>query len=399
MMFNPRSKLFVPTLVNMVFNFLMFLYIPLLSIYFKSVGLGEELIGIVFSLFSLFVIFFSPMIGNLSDHAGRKRVIYWGVASQLLAVILYLWPATVASIIIARVFSAIGWSMVFLISLARIEDKIVDGERGSKAGVFLSFAFFGRVLAPLAGTFLAEVFFLRFPFLISAIGYTLLLVWLSLWKSHHKPVVRKKDFNPLSALKLFWKERKLRTMAFVGVAMHTRLPVVTIFLPFLALSFGVGYQEVGILFFAREIMHVFQGYAGRYVDKKGGGSVTLVSVVLSSLFIILVGLTRSFWPLLVMLFLEGVANCFWNVSAWTFMSSIGENKKMEGVVVGSYTAIARIGFFVFSIVSGFLAVRIGISSLFIIVGVISLVAVLACAPVLLDKHDKQNSFLKKLNAN
>ena len=316
---------------------------------------------------------------------GRKRIIYLGILFEFLAIILYLWPATVASAIIGRVLSGMAFSMVVLVTIAKVEDKLKKNERGEKAGIFMSISFFGLMIGSFLGPFLADMFFLRFPFLISGIGMALMLVWLFVWKSHHKPVVKKHFFNPLIPIRKFIAEKKLRAMAFIGMAMHTRVSVTTIFLPLLILSFGAGYKEVGILFFFHMISHVFQGFAGKLVDKKGSRNIVVISVIMSSLFIILAGFTKSYVLLVIVMFFEGLANSFWNISAWTFMSEIGVRKKMEGVVVCSYSSLANIGRFVFALVSGFLAVALGISSLFIIVGVISLVTVLAFSPMLASK--------------
>jgi len=385
MIFKNQKELVVPTIVSILFGFLYYLFFPLLSIYFKSLGVNEELLGIIFAFFPLVIIIFSPVIGALSDHVGRKRIIYIGVLFMFLAVILYLWPATIASIIIARIFSAIGWAMVGLITLAKVEDKLKEEERGEKAGIFFSLSQAGILIGSFVGPFLASLFTLRFPFMMSAIGLALLLIWLFVWKSHHKPVIRKQHFNPLYSIKKFWHEKKLRAMSFIGMAMHARIAVFAIFLPLLVLQMGAGLKEVGIIFGLRGAAHLFQGFAGKIVDKKGSRNIVVGSVIIASVLVIMAGFTRSYIPLLIVLVLESFVSSFWNVSAWTFMSEIGERKKMEGIVVGSYDSLANIGRFVFSIVSGFIAVWLGISSLFIIVGIISLVTVLAFSPMLASK--------------
>ncbi|MBW2991427.1 MFS transporter [Candidatus Woesearchaeota archaeon] len=396
MFVNTKSKIFIPTVVSTIFRFLFYMTLPLLSIYFKEViHMSDQLLGIVSSFFPLVVIVFSPIIGQLSDAVGRKRIIYLGVLAQFLAVFLYLYPATVLSAVIGRILSGFGWMMVVLITLAKVHDKLKGRERGKKSGVFLGISWIGSLLGPLIGSFLAYAFFLRFPFVLSLIGLALLLIWLFVWKSHHKPVVHKQDFNPFYALKKYFAEKKLRAMALIGIAMHTRVAVVEIFLPLIILSLGAGLKEVGILFFLRGFAHLFQGFAGRITDKKGSKNVVILSVIASSVLIIIAGFTKSYIPLLIFMCLEGFALAFWNVSAWTFMSEIGIRKKMEGVVVGSYTSIAKTGHFVFALISGFLVVVFGMTPLLIITGAISLVTVLLVAPMLASKYKILNRDVKR----
>lgn len=385
MLFKTNKELVVPTIVSIIFSFLYFLFFPILSIYFKSLGINDQLLGVIFAFFPLVTILCSPVVGVLSDFVGRKRIIYIGILFMLVTVLLYLWPATIASIIIARIFTAISWSMVGLITLAKIEDKLKENERGEKAGIFFSLTQVGILVGAFLGPFLASMFTLRFPFMMSAIGLALLLVWLFVWKSHHKPVIRKQHFNPMYSIKKFWKEKKLRAMSIIGMAMHTRISVFAIFLPLLVLQMGAGLTEVGIIFGLRGAAHMFQGFAGKIVDKKGSRNIVVGSVIMASVLVMMAGFAKSYIPLLILLVLESFVSSFWNVSAWTFMSEIGERKKMEGMVVGSYDSLANIGRFVFSIASGFIAVWLGISSLFIIAGAISLITVLAFSPMLASK--------------
>jgi len=377
-----NKKIIVPSIISFFFSFLYYFYFPVLSIYFKSVGIRDELLGVVFAFFPLIMILLSPVIGILSDHAGRKRIIYLGVLSHFLAVILYLWPATLTSIIIGRILAGIAWTMVGLITLAKIQDELKQYERGSKAGVFLSIGQAGVLIGTLIGPLLAETFFLRLPFIISATGTAILLVWLVLWKSHHKPVLQRQDFNPLTAIKEFWEDKRLRAMAFIGMAMHTRIAVISIFLPLLVLELGAGYKEVGIIFSLRGAFHLLQGFAGRLVDKKGSRNILVLSVIITAALIMITSLAKTYVLLLILLGLESLIGAFWNVSAWTYMSDIGEKKKMEGVVVGSYNSLARIGHFVFATTSGFIAATTGIKSLFVISGALIIGATLLSTPSL-----------------
>ncbi|MBN1793005.1 MFS transporter [Candidatus Woesearchaeota archaeon] len=380
--FSMRKELVVPTLVSVLFNFMIYLYAPLLPIYFKEAGISDQMLGIVFACFPLMLVLFSPVVGALADHVGRKRIIYAGIVFQAIAAVLYIWMPTVPMIMLARFLAAVGWAGVGLITLAKVEDHLSKEERGSKAGVFLSFSYIGFLIAPPIGAYLAQLVSIRFTLMLSLFGMLILLVWLTLWKSHHKPVIEKRDFNPWRSIKIFLSHKKLRAMAILGAAMNSKNPVFQIFLPLLLLQMGYTYAAVGMVFFLDGFSYLFQGVAGKIVDKVGSAKVVIISVLFASSAFTLMGFADSIVFLCLLVVFQALASAFWNISAWTLMSETGEQEGIEGVVVGSYSSLARIGYFILSVASGFIAVAYGMRILFVIAGGVSLLALALTARTL-----------------
>ena len=384
-----RSRLFKPTLIGLTFSFFFLIFSPVLSPYMKSLGMREELIGVVFSFLPLINILASPLIGSVSDKAGRRKVIFVGVVFQLFAVVLYLWPATTASIIVARVLSGLAGICVGLIVLSMINDLVSNEKRGEKTGWYLGIIRGAEILAPLIGGFLAELFFITTPFVVSLIGIGILLASLAAWKNNknEKHVkLEKSFFNPFEPVKKYLSDKKLRALAFLGFTMHTRMAIFNIFLPLLVLGLGFGFKEIGIILFAMSLLGLFQGWWGRISDKVGSNRIIILSTASASIILIGAGFAKTYLALLILMMLEGLVSSFWNVSAWSFMSDIGQRKRMQGTVVGSYASLAQIGEFLFSIAAGFIAVALGMHSLFIIAGLISVVGVVVSAPVLLRSN-------------
>ncbi|MBN2142204.1 MFS transporter [Candidatus Woesearchaeota archaeon] len=383
--FDSRKELRVPMIVNPVFNLLTNLMLPVLAIYFQSVGIEEQWLGVIFSFLPLSLILFSPVVGIISDHVGRKRVIYAGAVAETLSVAIYIWLPTIPMIILARILSGIGWAAFSYILLAKVEDKVKDGERGSYMGLFLAVSYIGLLIGPIVGAYFADKYSLRMPFILAFFGLIFMIIWLVLWKSHHKPALKKRDFNPLATIGMFMSVRKLRAIAYLGMSMHMRLPVFKIFIPLLVLELGYGVKEVGIVFFLVNVAHLIQMPAGKVVDKKGSALIIIISVLGASAAYMIAGFAFSLYALIFALVLEAVAESFWNVSAVTYMAEIGERNKFEGVVVGSYSSLAKVGHFAFSLVSGFIAVAFGIRSLFLICAVASLVVCAVQARTILEK--------------
>jgi len=378
-----KSPLFTPTLIGLTFGFFSLVYSPVLSPYMKSLGMGEELIGILFSFFPLVIILTSPVIGNVSDHVGRRKVIFAGLMFQFLATVFYLWPATTASIIIARILAGISGMCVGMIVLSMINDLVRNRQRGEETGWYLGITRVAEIMAPLIGGFLAELFFITTPFVVSLLGTGILLVSLIKWRNEKHIKLKGSFFKPFEPVKKYLSDKKLRALAFLGFTMHTRLAVFNIFLPLLVLGLGFGFKEVGIILFARSFFGMFQGWWGRISDKIGSKRIIMLSTAAASLMLISAGFAKTYPALLILMMLEGLASSFWNVSAWSFMSDIGEKRGIEGTIVGSYTSLAQIGEFLFSIIAGFIAVATGISSLFIIAGVIGIIGVIVSAPIVL----------------
>jgi len=378
-----KSPLFTPTLIGLTFGFFSLIYSPVLSPYMKSLGMGEELIGILFSFFPLVIILTSPVIGNVSDHVGRRKVIFAGLVCQFLATVFYLWPATTASIIIARILAGISGMCVGMIVLSMINDLVRNRQRGEKTGWYLGITRGAEIMAPLIGGVLAELFFITTPFVVSLFGTGILLISLIKWKNEKHIKLKGSFFKPFEPVKKYLSDQKLKALAFLGFTMHTRLAIFNIFVPLLVLELGFGFKEVGIILFARSFFGMFQGWWGRMSDKTGSKRIIVLSTAAASLMLISAGFAKTYPALLIFMMLEGLASSFWNVSAWSFMSDIGEKKGIEGTVVGSYISLAQIGEFLFSIIAGFIAVAIGISSLFIIAGVIGIIGVIVSAPIIL----------------
>ena len=72
--------------ISAFFAFSIFLFNPILSPYIKGLGFSDFQISILFSILPLSVIVFSPIVGKLSDVAGRRAIIVMGIALEILAV-------------------------------------------------------------------------------------------------------------------------------------------------------------------------------------------------------------------------------------------------------------------------------------------------------------------------
>ncbi len=107
-------------------------------------------------------------MGRLSDNVGRSRVIIFGLIIEIISMILYLIGSSWILFAIARVLDAIAFAAVTLIAIAKIEDSLSNKERGKFAGWSLSLAQIGALVGPVVGGLLADMFFIKAPFILSS---------------------------------------------------------------------------------------------------------------------------------------------------------------------------------------------------------------------------------------
>jgi len=85
---------------------------------------------------------------------------------------------------------------------------------------------------------------------------------------------------------------------------------------------------------------------------------------------------NNFIVLILILFFMGTGTAMWNVSAWDFMSKVGEGVRKEGMVTTTYLSIAKIGAFFSFVFSGLIVTFFNTNILFLINGLIIMIGIL-----------------------
>lgn len=369
------------TEINVAFIFAISMLSPVLAPYIKSLGFDNIQLSLIFAVMPLMIIFSSPVIGRISDNIGRKNVIVAGMLAEIVAICLYMFGTGSAAIIIARMIDAVAATAVSMAALAKIEDCVRNEARGRYAGASLSIEYIGRLAGPVIGGLLADRLFVQAPFLAAILILAGLILFIPKKKIARKDI-RKKELDLKGAVKTFLSYRELRGMAILGIVMHATFPAHMIFLPLLITeSMGLSYAYVGYAFFALGATHILQFMFGRWSDRKAY-RVVLAGTFISGIFLALLSQAAAYPVLLAILFLKGIGNSMWNISAWTLMSNIGERAKTEGEIIGTYISIAKVGSLLSFIASGFVVEFFGISTLFMLNGALIIIGTIIAYPLM-----------------
>ncbi len=374
------------TEIGALFSFVVFLINPILSPYIKGMGLDDFQVGLIFSLYPLSVIVFSPMMGSISDAVGRRIMIVFGIAMEMLAMILYVIDGSWLVIAVARIFNAIGYITVSLIILAKIEDSIDGESRGKYGGITLSAEYASKMIAPAVGGLVADMFFVRAPFYMAFFCLIVFLVYFMRTKPKRHGKIKKQSFNIFQQLRSFLSVRKLRGMGILGFAFHSSMPAINVFLPILIVEkFGLSYSYIGIAYVALGLFNMFQFYFGKLSDRSGRTRFIVSGTVIYALGLVLLSMSPSYIILLTVMTMMGIGGSMWNVSAWSFLSDIGESSGREASTLTSYQSLAKIGSFLSYIWGGLIAQLYGIEALMFASGIVLLGGIILSATMLKGK--------------
>lgn len=125
----------------------------------NSVQLGLILHGILFSVYSLAQFIASPMLGQLSDRIGRRKVLAGAMLLTAIAQAGFAFSISAASIVflfITRIFAGIASGNI-PVAQAVVADSTPDDKRSSALGVIGAAFGLGLILGPVIGGKLMQI--------------------------------------------------------------------------------------------------------------------------------------------------------------------------------------------------------------------------------------------------
>lgn len=149
-----------PTLLLYLSSFLVAfgvnLYSPFIPLYLRELGACYFEVGLVGAAFSAPYIFLPVLVGLLSDRLGRAGFYVAGVVCSVSAPILLYHASEVLHVLLVRLYTGVGYSLLWPVVEAMLTDLTGEGER-VKAMSRYSFSWaLGFLLAPGLGGILND---------------------------------------------------------------------------------------------------------------------------------------------------------------------------------------------------------------------------------------------------
>lgn len=141
------------------------LVVPILSVYVKEIGASDMQVGLLASIFALTSFFFTPFLGSLSDRIGRRPIILFGIAMNIIGYLIFSQAFIIPILILSRILNGLGSSNISA-AQAYVAD-ISSPESRTKYMGMLGAAFgLGFIFGPAFGGLI------KAQFGFSYVGYT-----------------------------------------------------------------------------------------------------------------------------------------------------------------------------------------------------------------------------------
>lgn len=126
--------------------------LPVLPRYVHGpIGRGDVAVGAVIGIFAVTAVIARPFAGRLTDSRGRRSVVIAGSVACALAGLVYLIPAGLPGLLLARLLTGAGEALVFTAGATWAVDLAPAHRRGQAIGLFGVALWSGLAIGPIVG--------------------------------------------------------------------------------------------------------------------------------------------------------------------------------------------------------------------------------------------------------
>ncbi|HZD42609.1 MAG TPA: MFS transporter [Methanomicrobiales archaeon] len=345
--------------------------IPLLPFYAESLGATGFWIGAIFSGYSLSRAIFMPLVGTISDQRGRKTFLLGGLILYTLLSFGYILSGTVYSLTAVRFIHGMASAAVIPVAMAYVADVAPTGEEGRYMGTFSISTYLGMGFGPFMGGLLKDFAGMDAVFLCMA-GFSLVSLLICLaFLPESAPSIRAR--LPVKATLTHPMMRAVMLFQFMNSFANATFWV---FLPVAAaILLGLSPTEIGIaISLSIFTTAIFQRPFGQMADRQNKNLLVVVGSLLVGGSLSVVPFLDGLPALLAASFGMGIGSAMVIPSATAITTIIGRDIG-QGTAMGAYNTAASIGMIIAPVLSGIVMDLTGIVSVFLLSGVVSLLAV------------------------
>ncbi|PKH08985.1 MFS transporter [Planomicrobium sp. MB-3u-38] len=357
---------------------------PFLSLYIESLGdFSAEYVqrwaGLVFGVTFVAALFMSPIWGRIADRYGYKPILI--INGFGIAISIYLMGAadSVHELFMIRLFMGVVTGFIPT-SLAFVSTQTPKEIAGKTLGTLQMGSVSGTLFGPVIGGLMADSFGFDYTFIITAvvIGIAALLVALGIKEIKKTPNKDAHVYARKTIIQGILHHRLLINVmiitSLIQIGNFSIQPLLSLYVAELTVDSSQVAFLAGVTFSAAGVGNLlFARRWGRLGDSIGYEKVLGFLLLLSFVFIVPQAFVTELWQLMVLRLLFGVA-VGGMIPTTTALMRREAPIEIQGEIMGYNTSFRFLGNIIGPVFGGIVSGFIGISSVFIVTGVLFVLA-------------------------
>jgi DHA1 family tetracycline resistance protein-like MFS transporter len=332
-----------------------------------SVSSRVFILGVLLALYPLGQFLGSPVLGEFSDHYGRRKILILSLLATTIFYFFIAWALMIKSLWLLMLASFLAGLSEANVAIAQgaIADVTDDSNRNRLFGYIYMSGSSAYIFGPLVGGKLADPNLLSWfnyatPFWLVFILLTLVLLWVMItFKETEEHVVQGKIdyFSALTSLVSIVTAKHLRYLYFLDFLFYISIyGFLRCYPMYLVDGFhlSVSASSVFIAWVAVPIILGNLWLTGYLTSRIGVQQLTALSALLTGVFMIIVVIPPGVNALWITLFITSLALAVCLPSSATLLS-IAANKDEQGRVMGNNQSLQALSQAVSGVIGGVLA--------------------------------------------
>ncbi len=330
-------------------------------------------VGIAIGLFGAGRLVTSLPAGYLSDYFGRKPVMAFGIAANVLSASMVSISFSFWWLTAWRFMSGLGGSVFNTVATVYLRDESTPENRGRLFSTQEMAILSGQTLGPLLGGFMGNAFGLRVPFyaqaVLMAVSFVVILLVLPESRWREQAVARRRPTpSPAASTNAppaggrrgaFW--RMVFSPAFIFLGLFALMIVANrqgarfSVMPLFGKQKGFGPDQLGLWISLTHFPQFFTTLASGYLsDRFGRKSPIIPAVVLICAGIVAFVWADNLWQLLISGVLLGMGEGLGSPASSVFFADIAP-PGLEGVTIGLLRTFGGVGTIAGAMILGWIA--------------------------------------------
>lgn len=355
---------------------------PFLSLYIETFGdysdaYVQKWSGLIFGATFVTALIMSPIWGRVADKYGFKPILLINGFGIATSVFLMGFVNSVEAFFLLRLLNGVVTGFIPT-SLAFVSSQTAKEEAGKMLGTLQMGSVTGTLFGPALGGLLADAFGFQYTFIITSISVTLaaIIVLFGIKEQQRIKSARANLYSRKTILSGLLHHRLMLNImivtALIQIGNFSIQPLLSLYVAELTDAKDVAFLA-GITFSAAGLGNLlFARRWGKLGDDIGYEKVLAILLVLSFIFIIPQAYVTELWQLMIFRLLFGIA-LGGMIPITTALVRREAPIDIQGEVMGYNTSFRFLGNIIGPMFGGIVSGFIGISSVFIVTGVLFLV--------------------------